>query len=176
MTHWKCSCCGEVHDSIPNSFAFDEPIYWGNRRRFFAPKGCWINKDYCVIDSKGFYIRATLEIPILGSEDIFVFGVWSSLSQINFERERKLAKKKARLQEPPYFGWFSNRIWQYPDTLNLKCNVISREPGLRPCIELQPTDHPLAIEQRSGISRERFMELSEQCMHGWQHPDSGIDS
>jgi len=174
MTGWKCSCCGEIHNTVPNSFAFDAPANWGDRRRYFSPKGCWINKDYCEIDASEYYIRAVLEIPILNSDSPFVFGVWSSLSRVNFERERKLAKKHARTTEPPYFGWFSNRIWQYPDTLNLKCHVISRVPGQRPCLELEPTDHPLAIEQREGISQERFRELSEQCLHGWKHPDSGV--
>ena len=174
MTSWKCNQCGEVHDSIANSFAFDEPIYWGNRRRWPAPRGCSIDKDYCVIDNDGHFIRAVLEIPILDSDQVFTFGVWSTLSEVNFKREQKLASKPERVNEPSYFGWFSNRIWQYPDTLNLKCNVISRAPGLRPSIQLEPTDHPLAVEQRKGISKERFIELSEQCLHGWRHPDSGI--
>jgi hypothetical protein len=114
MTSWKCNQCGEVHDSIANSFAFDEPIYWGNRRRWPAPRGCSINKDYCVIDNDGHFIRAVLEIPILDSDQVFTFGVWSTLSEVNFKREQKLASNPERISEPPYFGWFSNRIWQYP--------------------------------------------------------------
>jgi hypothetical protein len=43
-----------------------------------------------------------------------------------------------------------------------------------PSIQLEPTDHPLSIEQREGISQERSRELAEQFMHGWMHPDSGI--
>jgi len=29
----------------------------------------------------------------------------------------------------------------------------------RPFIELEPTDHPLAVEQRSGITFDRLLEL-----------------
>jgi hypothetical protein len=127
-----------------------------------------------VIDSREYYIRAVLEIPIVGGETVFTFGVWSSLSEANFKREQKLASDPSRVDEPPYFGWLSNRIWQYPDTLSLKCNVISRPPGQRPRIELEPTDHLLSVEQRNGISHDRLMELSEQCLHGWKHPDSAV--
>jgi hypothetical protein len=35
-----------------------------------------------------------------------------------------------------------------------------RGGGIRPFIELEPTDHPLAIEQREGISLERVKELA----------------
>ena len=174
MDDWICSCCGEKHSGIANSFAFDAPAGWGDRNRLEPPSGCWINDDYCVIDRKHFYVRATLEIPVLGSDEVFVFGVWSSLSRTNFDRERDLALSPMRVNEPGYFGWFSNRIWQYPDTLHLKCNLHSRKPGQRPYTELEPTGHPLAVDLRTGISRKRFVELSEQCLHGWKHPESGL--
>lgn len=174
MPPWKCSQCGNLHETTPNSFAFDEPIYWGDRRKWPAPRGCSFNKDYCVIDNDGHFIRAILEIPILGTSEVFTFGVWSTLSEANFKREKKLARDPDRVKEQPYFGWFSNRIWQYPDTLNLKCNLHSQPPGKRPKIELEPTDHPLAVEQRNGITEARFHELSEQCLHGWKHPDSAV--
>jgi hypothetical protein len=40
-----------------------------------------------------------------------------------------------------------------------------RDNGIRPYIELQPTDHPLAIEQRNGITVERVAELYSLMMH-----------
>jgi hypothetical protein len=33
-------------------------------------------------------------------------------------------------------------------------------------IELEPTDHPLALEQRNGISPDRVAELYAIMMHG----------
>jgi hypothetical protein len=36
---------------------------------------------------------------------------------------------------------------------------------VRPFIELEPTDHPLAIEQRTGISWERVREIAELVLH-----------
>jgi hypothetical protein len=37
-------------------------------------------------------------------------------------------------------------------------------------IELEPTDHPLAVEQRRGISQERFREIALMHMHAGDLP------
>jgi Uncharacterized protein conserved in bacteria (DUF2199) len=50
--------------------------------------------------------------------------------------------------------------------VNLKTHVHTREVGRRPFIELEPTDHPLAVEQRDGITWERVQEIAEQVLHG----------
>ena len=64
----------------------------------------------------------------------------------------------------PRFGWFSNRLKGYPDTLNLKCQVHPRAGRQRPWIELEATDHPLALEQRNGITFDRLLEIL--ALHG----------
>jgi len=69
-----------------------------------------------------------------------------------------------RVNEPAYFGWFSNSIPSYPETLHLKTAVHSRNVGLRPYVELEATDHPLALEQRRGITMARVQHMAEQ-MH-----------
>lgn len=40
-----------------------------------------------------------------------------------------------------------------------------RDNGIRPFIELEPTDHLLAIEQREGISVERVAEIYALVVH-----------
>ena len=50
------------------------------------------------------------------------------------------------------FGWFSSRLPGYPDTLSLKCMVHPRDDGMRPAIELEDSDHPLAVQQCGGIA------------------------
>ncbi|MFF0296871.1 hypothetical protein ACFYS8_16970 [Kitasatospora sp. NPDC004615] len=37
--------------------------------------------------------------------------------------------------------------------------------GQRPLIELEPTDHPLTVEQRAGITRDRVREIAEAVLH-----------
>ena len=44
-----------------------------------------------------------------------------------------------------------------------------RDDGVRPYIELEPTDHPLAVEQRSnGITVDRVAEILAYYEHGQQ--------
>jgi hypothetical protein len=52
------------------------------------------------------------------------------------------------------------------ETVNLKTKVHLRDDGLRPWIELEPTDHPLAVEQRNGISTDRVAEIYSIMVHG----------
>lgn len=59
----------------------------------------------------------------------------------------------------PWFGWFSNRLLGYPETLSLKCQVHPRDGRARPWLELESTEHPLAIEQEQGITFDRILEL-----------------
>ncbi len=44
--------------------------------------------------------------------------------------------------------------------------VHTRPVGARPLIELEPTDHPLAVEQRDGISWDRIQQIAELARHG----------
>ena len=51
------------------------------------------------------------------------------------------------------------------ETMLLKAGVRPRPGGLRPTIELEPTDHPLAVEQREGITAERLIEIVQRLLH-----------
>lgn len=96
----------------------------------------------------------------------FEWGVWVSLSQRNFLRMHELWHTPGRENEPPYFGWLSTEIPVYrPSTLSLKTQVHTRPVGERPLIELEPTDHPLAVEQRAGITVARVQEFAELLLH-----------
>lgn len=92
---------------------------------------------------------------------------WSpSLSGANFERVHSLWTTPGREQEPPYFGWLSTELALYdPTTLQLKTHVHTQPVGQRPLIELEPTDHPLAVEQRTGITLARVQEFAETLLH-----------
>lgn len=59
-----------------------------------------------------------------------------SLSEKNFYRMIELWNDPKIVEEPPYFGWLSNNIPVYPDTLNLETNVSSRDVKDRPYIHV----------------------------------------
>ena len=41
-----------------------------------------------------------------------------------------------------------------------------RSGDLRPLIELEPTDYPLAVEQRNGITLDRIKQIAAAGGHG----------
>jgi hypothetical protein len=120
----------------------------------------FLSEDFCVLDGEHYFVRCILEIPIIGSAgQRFAYGVWSTLSEKNFRIYAETFDSGEQGELGPWFGWFSNRLKGYPDTLNLKNHVHPQHGRQRPWIELEPTDHPLAVEQRNGITLERLLEI-----------------
>ena len=56
-------------------------------------------------------------------------------------------------------------------SVGLKTRVHLRNGQDSTIIELEPTDHPLAIEQRVGIDRARVIQLYEQTMSALEASD-----
>jgi hypothetical protein len=120
-----------------------------------------LSSDQCIIDADRFFIHGSLELPVVDGAGPFVWDVWVSLSETNFKRASDRWHDPSRTEEPPYFGWLCSSLPGYPETLSLKANVHTRAVGVRPSIELEPTDHPLAVEQREGITIARVIEIAE---------------
>ena len=119
-----------------------------------------LTPDQCVVDELAFFVRGHIEIPIIGHEEPFILGVWSSLSEPSFVHMCHRWEDEDRGSDDPYFGWLSTRLPVYPQTVNLKLAVQSRPPGVVPSFTLEPTDHPLSLDQHKGISVERWHQLA----------------
>ncbi len=159
---FTCAICGDLHEGSP-SFGYDSPHYYGGVPEAERAARTTLTDDLCSIDDEDFFVRAILEIPIHGVEEPFLWGVWASLSETNFHCYADTFE--SAVQECSYFGWFSNRLPYYPDTLSLKTQVHLQSERDRPKIELEPTDHPLAVDFRDGISWDRAVEIAEVAMH-----------
>ena len=166
MKGFKCSCCGKRHKELPLHYGVAAPMHYETIPAKERKKRCELNKDMCVIDDEHFYVVGNLEIPVIGSDERFSWDVWVSLSEKSMARAVELWDTPGRESEPPYFGWLSTSLPGYPETLLLKTHVHTREVGRRPYIELEPTDHPLAVEQREGITWARVQEIAELVLHG----------
>lgn len=64
----------------------------------------------------------------------------------------------------PLFGWLSTSLSLYGETVNVKSRVHLRSVGTRPFEALEPTNHPLAIEQRDEITLARVREIAESML------------
>ena len=158
MPSYHCKHCGRQHEGIP-AFHADRPVtYWdvpADRRE----DDVFLTSDSCVIANRFFFIHGCVEIPILGTDDLFTWGVWVSLKEENFFLWQDSYDTPKRSHIGPFFGWLCTALPVYPETLHLKTRVHLRDDGIRPRIELEPTDHPLSREQQEGISMDRALEL-----------------
>lgn len=161
---FMCSHCGDRHAELPLNYSATAPDVW--EPRFETDPDSMLSSDQCVIRGQHFFVRGLIEIPVIGREDVFSWGVWVSLSKDNFARALQLWNTEGREAEKPYFGWLSTELALYSEsTTDLKTNAHTRPVGTRPFIELEPTDHPLAVEQREGITWERVREIAVAVMH-----------
>ena len=161
---FQCSRCQEWHEGLPD-MTFDAPLPYAEltdeEKETIATK----SEDLCSIRGEDFFVRGVLMIPIAGTDTTFGWGVWVSLSRKNFERYIELYDEPDPSDEPPYFGWFCNRLPWYPDTWLLKTNVQLQPYPQRPRIELEPTDHLLSIHQQHGIDRATLQAILEVALH-----------
>jgi hypothetical protein len=153
---FRCPVCQELHEDLPH-VGMDRPDQYWDVAEAERDRRVELTSDTCVIDGEHHFIRGVIEVPVHGHPDPFGFGAWVSLQRENFLRY---------LREPdsgelgPFFGWLCTRIDYYPEgTLLLRTRAHFRPGGLRPAIEVQPTDHPLARDQREGISLEKAWEI-----------------
>lgn len=150
------------------TFGANAPLYFYGIPAEERGERCALDSDTCVVDQENFFVRGCLEIPVHGETDAFSWGVWVSLSRDHFAEFKACYDTPKRSHIGPFFGWLSAELPLYPSTENLKTLVHLRDDGIRPCIELEPTDHPLAVEQRNGISVDRVAEIYAFFMHPQQ--------
>ncbi|MCL1701577.1 DUF2199 domain-containing protein [Lysinibacillus sp. Bpr_S20] len=167
---YLCRCCGSNHAKLPMSYGSPVPDYYYNIPLEEHESRIEMNEDLCIIDEEYFFIRGCIEIPVLDAEEPFIWNVWVSLSDVNFNKTNDYWEVEGREQElEPMFGWLQTSIPCYPETTNLKTMVHTRPVGERPYIELEPTEHPLAMEQRKDIVIERIKQIAEDlCDNGEQ--------
>jgi hypothetical protein len=140
------------------------PAYW--HEELATEETSQLTDEQCVIRREHFFVRARIVIPVIDADAEFDWGVWVTLSQPNFMRMSELWTTPGREREPSYFGWLSTEIPIYqPTTLNLKTHVHTQPVGQRPLVELEPSDHPLAVEQRTGITLCRVQQIAEELLH-----------
>jgi hypothetical protein len=119
---------------------------------------CHLKSHICVIDGKEFFVRSRLEIPVLNGPRPFVWGVWASLDEASYKQITRPSDNCSD-EKPSYSSWLCTSIPTYPETLNLKAQVYIRPLIQRPVMELDSSEHLLALEQRNGITLTRVGEI-----------------
>ena len=161
---WFCRSCGDHHSGIFDLVCSKPEAWPGSEEQssnsLAATSSHFLSEDFCVLNGEHYFVRSVLELPILGSDNgRFGYGVWATLSKRNFDIYWAAFDDGDMAVLGPWFGWFSNRLPGYPETNLLKCQVRPQNGRQRPLVELEPTQHPLAIEQRDGVTFDRLLEI-----------------
>lgn len=96
---FTCSCCGDHHADVPLGYSTMAPDVWDPS--FETDPDSMLSSDQCIITGQHFFIKGLIEIPVIGSEDVFSWGVWVSLSRDNFTRALEVWKTEGRETEKP---------------------------------------------------------------------------
>ena len=166
MKGFVCATCGQYHDELPMCFGAHAPALWLSLPEAERATRAELNSDQCVVDGEHFFVLGRIILPVIDGPGPFVWLAWVTLSEKNFLRAGELWHTQGRENEPSYFGWLQSALAYEPTTLNLKTNLQTMPVGERPTITLQPTDHPLSIEQQRGITMARVQQIAEAALHG----------
>jgi hypothetical protein len=128
-------------------------------------ENCELTSDACVIHGEHFFVRGLIRVPIIGHDEHFEWGVWVSLSEENFWRTMDTWETPGRETAPPMFGWLATELPTFAEpTVNVRTLVHTQPVGVRPHIEVEPTEHPLAVEQTTGITWDGLEQRVERLL------------
>lgn len=158
MAAFVCSICGETHHGLV-AWAYQRPDPWlglSDENRELGKA----SDDLCRTPDGHYFVRAVLRLPLVGGpEPIFELGVWGSLSEANFDRYVETFDDDDQSKLGPMFSFLSNEVSRFPDSFALKTTLFAQDNRQRPLMELEPTDHPLAVAQREGIAFQTALEI-----------------
>ncbi len=119
---------------------------------------CWYEDE----DGLHYFIRTILEIPIIGIEDPFLWGVWVSLSRTSYDRYVSTYNEPDL--DDTFFGYLCSAIPGYANTWSLPTTVHQRPQGKRPANSIHPGEHQLARDFREGITVAQAQTLAEPIL------------
>ena len=158
-----CASCKQFHSELPISYGCDEPDSYLSLTSEDRAARALLAASQCIIDNQRYFVRGLIEIPILGLNEPLLWGIWASVWKQDFEEMDQYWHVQGREKLiGPYKGRLNNSLSEYPDTLNLKCTIQVSPVGERPLFYIHELDHPLAIEQRHGISLERVQQIASK--------------
>ena len=158
-----CRDCEKEHEGLPDLGSEAPDPYLALSKEEREARASY-TADRCTITYEDgqtdYFIRGVIYIPVHGQEQPFGIGVWVTQSATNYER---YLDDEDEME--PTFGWLATRLGFYEEnTHSLKTRVHFSGGRMRPTIELEPTDHPFAVDQREGITLEKAWKIVHRYM------------
>ena len=162
---YYCSKCGLYHKEIPMAYGADAPYHYFQIAEADREKRCTLSEDQCVIDNNIYFIRGGIELSVENKPDKFRWNVWVLINEDDFKRMSELWAEENRILEKPYPGKLATQLEPYPYMLDLPVLLVTQKVGYAPKIELRECNHPLYLEQESGINMDRVIEFAKKILY-----------
>lgn len=164
---FKCTCCGQEHESWP-ALAFDTPTFYEYLSKEDKKSVSEISSDFCIIkheDQTDRFIRCTLTQCVNDFCENLDYGLWVSLSEESYNNYTTNFNDENH--QTSYFGYLSNNIPEYEDTILIPVTVFTRTGNNRPeIVPHKEYDHPFVKDYYQGISKseaeERIQEMKNK--------------
>lgn len=127
-----CRKCGLVHDEWP-SLEFCHPFYYSRLSRSEQEGQAELIHDFCTIRNPSqtdHYIRAMITQKVNDHCDTLQYAVWILLNEDCFEDYSK--NYFSNDHEAVYFGFLSNQIPGYNNTLSVRVTIYAHKGMERP--------------------------------------------
>lgn len=151
---YKCASCGQEHDEWP-ALAYSSPSGYNDLTEDEKKEIATLSSDFCVItypDQTDRFIRCTFTLKVVDHCEDLEYGIWSTLSEKSYQNYTDNYNNPEHTEQ--YFGWFSNRLFGYENSLSVPTTVRTKTGNQRPeVIPHEDFDHPLVKDYYNGITK-----------------------
>ena len=146
-----CSVCGKDHpvEDIEKTYRLPDAIFGLSEEE--REKRARISSDFCLLENQVF-VRGLIPVPIQGKEDVYCWGVWAEISWSAYKELYRTWDQEDCSGFEDLDGTLANALPVYDGTVGLPVRIV-RKPDARPFFFVS-VDHPLAHDQRDGISAD----------------------
>jgi hypothetical protein len=166
---WRCATCGKGHPGLPTSFSWERPYDFFLLEEAERSSFVRISDSLSHIADDRHFVRCNLTLPVIGSEQELLLGIWVGISKHNFDTLRDFwAREAAYPDPPPLYGVVSGVLPGVdPDrTLWSEVRLNIRRGGLVPALQVEDEANPLYALQHSGITAEYLHSFVKELMPG----------
>lgn len=164
-----CPCCGRQFAGM-FEIEFGHPEQWRHQSLRVSGQstleigGDRLTEDLCQVGDS-FFIRASLELPLLGSDQPLTYSPWVGVTVDNFKLHLESRQSGDFSGFSECNGWLMNYIpgWDQNNWLPASLGFSSEAP--RPKLTVFPHHHPLAAAQRNGVDFDRVLDLFAAAGH-----------
>lgn len=166
---WVCPACGERHEGLLTFFAQPAPDSWAE-----APLWARIRagrsksfRSLKTADQRRYFVRGHLTIPRLEyPDDPFGWSIWAEIDETDFRLLVHTLEDPQRIEQAPVRGRLDADLPYDVPTRGLTVLLHQNPPGeANDMIVSDAEAHPLAMEQRSGITEPRVAEINHRLLH-----------